>query len=214
MAGVAGVDHPEEQGEAAITLVERGISVSSRVEFVQDDVITVRPSVSEYGDQAVVQVGERVELLWQGPGEQRAMPAEVQNAEHGAFVRWRLRATGPAGTSQRRAAVRARVPIQVEVDLDGLRLRGEVADLSETGMRAVTEGFGILPSAGARFGVVIALEDGAMHVRAEVVRVQPVGSTQWLISMRFVGLPERDQDRLRRRVFQGLREERARAAAD
>jgi c-di-GMP-binding flagellar brake protein YcgR len=33
-----------------------------------------------------------------------------------------------------------------------------------------------------------------------------------VLSIRFDGLPERDEDRLRRRVFQALREERARTA--
>ena len=38
MTSVPGVDHPEEQTEAEVTLTGRGISVSSRVEVVQDDV--------------------------------------------------------------------------------------------------------------------------------------------------------------------------------
>jgi c-di-GMP-binding flagellar brake protein YcgR len=33
-----------------------------------------------------------------------------------------------------------------------------------------------------------------------------------MLSLRFPDLPEKEQDRLRRRVFQAMREERARAA--
>jgi c-di-GMP-binding flagellar brake protein YcgR len=43
-----------------------------------------------------------------------------------------------------------------------------------------------------------------------VVRLQARGAS-WLLSLRFLNMQERDQDRVRRRVFQALREERARA---
>jgi c-di-GMP-binding flagellar brake protein YcgR len=37
---------------------------------------------------------------------------------------------------------------------------------------------------------------------------------RWVISIRFTNMQEKDQDRLRRRVFQALREERAKRADD
>jgi len=46
-----------------------------------------------------------------------------------------------------------------------------------------------------------------------VVRTQARGA-RWVMSIRFVNIQEKDQDRVRRRVFQALREERARAADD
>ena len=48
MTSVPGVDHPVEQTEAEVTLIGRGISVSSRVEVVQNEFISVRPSVGEF----------------------------------------------------------------------------------------------------------------------------------------------------------------------
>ena len=39
-----GVDHPEVDSEADITLTGRGISVSSRVEYATESVVIVRPS--------------------------------------------------------------------------------------------------------------------------------------------------------------------------
>ena len=39
-----GMDRPEEQTEAEVTLTGRGISVSSRVEVVHNEFISVRPS--------------------------------------------------------------------------------------------------------------------------------------------------------------------------
>lgn len=53
------------------------------------------------------------------------------------------------------------------------------------------------------------LGDGAVSARAEVVWHQARGA-RWWISLRFLDLPEKEQDRVRRRVFQAMREERAR----
>ena len=49
--------------------------------------------------------------------------------------------------------------------------------------------------------------------KAEVVRTQARGA-RWVMSIRFTNIQEKDQDRVRRRVFQALREERARKADD
>jgi hypothetical protein len=211
MSSVPGIDHPEEQSEADVTLTGRGVSVSTRVEFVHDGVIVVRPSVGEYGAEAVARAGDAAEVFWRTPEEQRAVPAEVESAESGAVVRWRLRMTGPAEQSQRRKAVRARLTLPVEVGVGSQELRGEAVDLSEAGMRVTVDGFGMLPDAGARLDLVVKLEDGELKVKAQVIRAQDRGA-RWLMSLQFLGLSERDGDRLRRRVFQALREERARSA--
>ena len=61
--------------------------------------------------------------------------------------------------------------------------------------------------------LMVALEDGAFKTKAEVVRTVARGA-RWVISIRFTSIQEKDQDRVRRRVFQALREERARKADD
>ena len=96
MTSVPGVDHPEEQTEAEVALTGRGISVSARVETVHDGVIAVRPSAGDFYEQAVVRVGDPVEVLWRSEDSQRTLPAEVIEVEQGAFIRWRMRITGPA----------------------------------------------------------------------------------------------------------------------
>jgi hypothetical protein len=204
-----GVDHPEEQSEAEVMLTGRGISVSTRVEFVGDGVLTVRPSVSEFVEQVVVATGDRVEVFWKSGEETRTLPAEVLQVEQGAAPRWRLQITGPAEVSQRRTAVRARVALPVEIGYGSVELTGETVDLSEAGMRAACDGFGAPPEAGSTLDLVLALEDGSLSSKAEVVRFQDRGA-RWLLSLRFLDLPEKDGDRVRRRVFQALREERAR----
>ena len=209
-----GVDHPEEQTEAEITLIGRGVSVSSRVEFVQGDVVVVRPSVGEFVEQVVVKPGDAVEVFWKNADGQRALPAEVTDVEtQGVITRWRMRATGPAEHSQRRKAVRGRVNVPVTAKYVGNDLKGETVDLSEAGLRANFDGYGIPPDSGNRLDLVIRLEEGAITAKAEVVRTQAKGAV-WLMSIRFISIEERDQDKIRRRVFQALREERARMADD
>jgi c-di-GMP-binding flagellar brake protein YcgR len=213
MTSVPGVDHPEEQTEAEVTLTGRGISVSTRVEVVQNEFISVRPSVGEFVDQVVVHVGDVVEIFWKTDDAQRALPAEVTEVDQGAVIRWRMRATGPAEASQRRKAVRGRVTVPVEAEYGSVDLKGETIDISEAGLRAEFEGFGAPPESGAKLGLTIGLEDGAIKTKAEVVRTVAKGA-RWVISIRFAGIQEKDQDLVRRRVFQALREERARKADD
>jgi hypothetical protein len=210
MTSEPGVDHPEEQTEADVSLAGRGISVSSRVELVTGDVVVVRPSAGEFVEQAVVRPGDVVEVFWKSKDTRRAMPAEVLDVETGAVVRWRLRTTGPAEESQRRTAVRGRVGVPVTAGIGPVDLTGETVDLSENGMRAQFEGFGVLPEAGASLDLVFQLEDGEIRTKAEVVRTQARGA-RWLMSIRFLNIQEKDQDRVRRRVFQALREERAKS---
>ena len=213
MTSVPGVDHPVEQTEAEITLTGRGVSVTSRVEMVQNDRIAVRPSVGEYFEQVVVKVGDSVEIFWKHDDGQRALPAEVTAVESGAVVRWQLQATGPAEHSQRRKAVRGRVVVPVQAEYGTVELKGETIDVSEAGLRAEFQGFGAPPEGGSRLVLSFALEDGPVRCKAEVVRNQARGAS-WVMSIRFLDIQEKDQDRIRRRVFQALREERASKADD
>lgn len=210
MTSVPGVDHPEEQSDADVTLAERGISVNARVEFVGDGVIVVRPSAGDYVGQSVVVPGDSVEVYWKATETRRAVPADVLEVETGTIVRWRLKVTGAAEDSQRRTAVRGRVVLPVTAGHGAVDLTGESVDLSENGVRAQFEGFGVLPEAGASLDLSVMLEDGELRTKAEVVRTQARGA-RWLMSIRFVGIAEKEQDRVRRRVFQALREERARS---
>jgi c-di-GMP-binding flagellar brake protein YcgR len=124
-----------------------------------------------------------------------------------------MRATGPAEHSQRRKAVRGRVVVPIEAKCAGVQLKGTTVDLSEAGVRANFDGFGVPPEQGNTLDLVIRLEEGPITAKAEVVRNQARGAV-WLMSIRFNSIEERDQDKIRRRVFQALREERAKMADD
>lgn len=208
------VDRPGADTAADVTSLGRGLAVNARVEVGGEHAVVVRPSVGDYVGQDVVAVGEVVEVFWQGPAGGRALPAVVSRVEFGAAPRWHLTVTGPAIDKQRRTAVRCRVSLPVTVLLRGIELEGTSRDLSEAGLRVVVDGHGsAAPDAGTPLGVTVHLGDGATPYPAEVIRAHGRAG-EWLMSLRLVDPSERDQDRLRRRVFQGLREERARGAVD
>lgn len=209
MSSVPGVDHPVEQTEAEVRVAGTTIAVTARVEVVHEGVISVRPSAGEYVEDTVVKAGDPVEVFWKTDDGQRALPADVLEVQQGAVVRWRLTVTGAAEASQRRAAVRGRVSVPVRARLGTVELKGATIDLSEAGTRAEFEGFGLAPDAGTTLALSIAFEDGSVETTAEVIRLQARGA-RWILSIRFVGIAEKEQDRIRRRVFQALREERAR----
>jgi PilZ domain len=211
MSSVPGAEHPLEETEAEVRLSGTDVAVSARVEVVHDGVISVRPSAGEFVECTVVEPGDAVEVYWRGDGGPRMLPAEVLDVQSGAVVRWRLSATGPAEHSQRRAAVRGRIVVPVEAGLGAVELTGETLDVSEAGMRVLFEGFGMLPDVGTTMALTIRFEEGPLAVRGEIIRVHARGA-RWVMSIRFVDVEEREQDRVRRRVFQALREERARLA--
>ena len=111
---------------------------------------------------------------------------------------------------QRRAAVRAGVRVPVTVTTDGERLRGTTVDLSEGGAScAVSAGpperFPVPDSA---LEVEFVLDTGRVWLPGVVVHsVQRRG--WWILTMRFVDPPERDQDLVRGHVFTALRRQRA-----
>ena len=211
MSSVPGVDHPVEQTEVDVRLASADVSVTAVVEVVHDGVISLRPSTSDFADQSVVRPGDVVEVFWRTDDGHRAVPAEVLDARTGAVVRWRLTMTGPAEHSQRRMAVRGRVAVPVELTANGTQVTVETADLSEGGLRALFDGFGLPPEAGTAVSLVLTLEDGPLRATGEVIRLQIRGA-RWTVSVTFHGIEEKDEDRIRRRVFQALREERARLA--
>ena len=200
---------PDLDVEAQITALRGDLVVTARVEDAGAATVVVRPSVSEYVDQAVVAVGEPVIVLWLSCDGARALPAVVATIERGAVPRWHLTVSGPTEGVQRRQAVRARVKLPLTVTFNGVDLGGDLVDLSEGGVRAMVDPYGVTPPPGIAVDLTVQLEDQPVRARAEVVRQQTIMG-RWALSLRFVDLPEKEQDRLRRRVFQAMREERAR----
>ena len=199
---------PEASTNAEVTLVTQGITLTACVEASSVDELSVRP-VGGPLREAAITPGDRVEVYWVSGFEERTLPAKVSSVEEGHV--WRLVPTGDAERSQRRKAVRGKVEVPVAMPWAGGALKGATIDLSEGGMRALVDGWGLPPDPRAPLDVTISLgEDLALTVRGEVVWTSVRGTQQWVLAVRFTGLAERDEDLLRRRVFQALREERAR----
>jgi c-di-GMP-binding flagellar brake protein YcgR len=178
-----------------------------------------------------------VELIWKGPEELRALPAELVAVEKAPEPRWRLRRVGPANRGQRRAAVRTPITLSVQIAKSGLALSGVTIDLSEGGMKCVLErpqrpasdgagrsgraesgntGEAVKADAAADFGsgdvvaVSASLGGSAFTCQAEVVRRHHREDARTELSLRFIGLSEFQQDVIRRHVFATLRDLRLR----
>ena len=148
MAEVADMDRPEQSMTTDVTLVTRGITVPTRVEVSTESTVVVRPSAPAHARQLGVKPGEAVELYWRARYEERTLPAEITAIEEAETPYWHLRATGPAQRSQRRKAVRALVDLPVTMACGDAQLVGETVDLSEAGLRAEVDGWGLPPEPG------------------------------------------------------------------
>jgi hypothetical protein len=200
---------PEESGSADVTLLARGVTVTACVEVSSTGLVVVRPEPDRPQDE--IQPGDRVELYWIGGNEERTLGGEVSSIEAGPEPRWHIGVSGMAERSQRRKAVRAQVSVEVLMPWAGGQMTGRTVDLSEGGMRALMDGWGLPPEPGTTTQLSLTMDDALLHLHGSVVWTSIRGA-QWLLAMQFVDVPEDAGDRLRRRVFQALRDERAAAA--
>jgi hypothetical protein len=199
---------PEESTQADVTLVTRGITVTASVDRSDDLGLVVRPVAVGPVSEAI-KVGDPVEIYWVSGYEERTLPATVVSIDESDDESWTLRPTGPAERSQRRKSVRGRVELPLVMPWAGGLLRGLTVDLSEGGIKALVDGWGLPPESGTPALVTLQLEDGVvLDLHGEVVWHAARGP-KWLLAMRFLDVPDRDADTLRRRVFRALREERA-----
>jgi hypothetical protein len=200
---------PEESGSADVTLVSRGLTVTASVEVSSTGLVVVRPA----GDPSdgEIQPGDPVELYWIGGEEERTLGGIVSSIEAGPEARWHIAVSGFAERSQRRKAVRARVEVEVLIPWAGGQMTGVTVDLSEGGMRALMDGWGLPPEPGTESQVSLTLDDALLHLHGSIVW-SSIRGAQWLLAMQFHDVPEKAADLLRRRVFQALRDERAAAA--
>jgi hypothetical protein len=206
------LDRPEESGSADVTLVSRGITVPVCVEVSSTGVVVVRPSGEAPPDRDTIELGDAVELYWVGGQEERTLKGLVSSIEPGSEPRWHLSVKGPAERSQRRKAVRGRVQIPVIIPWGGAQMEGSTVDLSEAGMRALMDGWGVPMDPGTTTQLTLTLDEALIHLQGEIVWTVERGK-QWLLAVKFLDVPERAADLLRRRVFQALRDERAAQAA-
>jgi c-di-GMP-binding flagellar brake protein YcgR len=203
------VNRPPECSRADVTLITRGITVTACVDVSTDHALVVTPQGEGSAWKRALEHGDKVEVFWVAGNEERTLPAKIVDIDGGQEPRWHLAVTGPAQRSQRRKAVRARVEVPVALPWADGQLIGTTVDLSEAGMRARVDGWGVPPEQGTPMAVTIDLAKGFVDLHGEIIWVVPDRGPQWLLAMRFDNVPERDADRLRQRVFEALRAERA-----
>jgi hypothetical protein len=204
------VNRPPESSEADVTLVARGITVTACVDISNEYALVVRPNGEGSAWKESVKPGDPVEVFWIGGYEERTLPARISEVDTGEDPRWHLAATGPAERSQRRKAVRARVELPVILPWAGGELTGSTVDVSEAGMRALVDGWGLPPESGTPMQVTITVDKQFLDLHGTLVWQADRGA-QWLMAMQFTDVHEKDADLLRQRVFTALREERAAA---
>jgi hypothetical protein len=237
MTGEPGVDYPEEKMPIDVRAASRGDTLLSFVEAVENGELVVSVGEDRHRKPVRLEPGEHLELMWRGPDELRAVPAELVAVETGNRATWRVRPAGPAGRGQRRAAVRAPMDYRVTLSSAAQTLEGVSLDLSEGGVRfllddaveepaeagAVKDPAAESEPTGADAATDVRLEVGSIqqvtvwfddrdHVTAkgEVIRHFPREDKREEVSIRFIGLPEKMEDLIRARVFARLRDLRAR----
>ena len=203
------LDRPRTSTSADVTLVSRGVTVTACVVLATAEVVVVGPS--EGGLEWLagsVTANDPAELYWIGGTEEWTLAGTVVEVEDGETPRWHIAVTGPAERSQRRKAVRGRVQIPVMIPWAGALMTGTTVDLSESGMRALMDGWGVPPEPATAATATLTLDDDTVELRGEIVWTSTRGP-RWLMAMKFTNVPEHTGDVLRRRVFQALRDERA-----
>ena len=206
---VENLHRPEESGSADVTLLARGVTVTASVEVSSTGLVVVRPATDR--PLGEIQTGDGVELYWVGGHEERTLGGTVSSIDEGPEPRWHIAVSGMAESSQRRKAVRARVTVEVLIPWAGGQMTGTTVDLSESGMRALMDGWGLPPEPDTMTQLSLTIDDALLHLHGKIVWTSIRGA-QWLLAAQFVDVPENAGDRLRRRVFQALRDERAAAA--
>ncbi|MGY1724584.1 flagellar brake protein [Blastococcus sp. SYSU DS0533] len=214
MTGEPGVDYPEEKVVVEVKATSREDVLTSFVERAAPQELVLTVGMDAAQRRVRLEPGEQLQLLWKGPEELRALPAELVHVEAGEGPTWRVRPVGPASRGQRRAAVRAPVSVPVELGAGDQVLLGASVDLSEGGMRCLLSS--PVPAAspslepGSVVPVALVVGGDRMTCNGEVVRRHARTDDRAELSFRFLRLGERQEDVIRREVFAQLRELRSR----
>jgi hypothetical protein len=188
------------------------------VDDVRGGQLLVTAPVDPQLHPVTLRVGERIDLLWRHGGGLRCLPVELVDIEPMERPRWRLAPAGVVQRGQRRDAVRAPITAPVSLEAGPATVRGTAVDVSEGGLRCVLEREQARPgedrpappAVGDVVRLAVTLGDVSVRCLAEVARQHPRDDGRAELSLRFIGLTEHEQDRIRERVFASLRDLRRR----
>ena len=195
----------------------RGETFMSWAEAVSGDEIVVTAPKDRSMRPVEISVGDRVDVVWKAAGELCSLPCALAAVERSEQPRWVLRRAGAVQRGQRRDAVRAPMTAPVQLGSDAARIGGTTVDLSEGGLRCVLDKGPApdwLETPGEGLGTVVPvwlqLSDLTVSCLGEITRRFPRDDARTELSLRFIGLSEHDQDGIRRRIFDRLRDLRRR----
>jgi c-di-GMP-binding flagellar brake protein YcgR len=205
--------HPTSSTTAEVRFDRGGPDFHGHVVTSEPSRIVVAAPLRPTGTDTVPHVGDRAERVWADATALLALPVELSALQHAVLPLWHFHTVGePATSGQRRAAVR--VPVSLPVQLRGAvgHVSGRTLDLSEGGAQCVVDGGdGALTGVGQQLDVTVFLnaDHDPLEARATVRRSRLRTDGRTNVAMEFVGLDERDEDRLRGRVFLELRVRRS-----
>jgi hypothetical protein len=233
MNGDSGHDYPEERTAVDVRAASRDDVLLSFVEKVTDSELLLSVGQDKTQRRVRLEPAERLDLIWRGPEDLRSAPAELISVDGvgSDAPMWRVRLSGPAARGQRRAAVRAPLTVPISICVDNHKRAAVSVDVSEGGVRCVldedatahTERLDTATGdvahsstvdkaleVGKVVAITVDLEEEQISCEAEVIRRHHRTDRRKEVSLRFIGLGEYREDTIRRYVFAGLRDLRAR----
>jgi hypothetical protein len=208
---------PEHGTVLDLIPASRGDRFLSWVEAVDDDEFVVTAPKDRSARPVEIPVGERVDVVWRSPAGLCSVPCVLAAVERSEHPRWVLRRADAVQRGQRRDAVRAPLVVPVQLGPDTAPAGGTTVDLSEGGLRCVLDKGPApewLEAPGQAIGTVVQvsvqLSDLTVSCLGEITRRFPREDARTELSVRFVGMSEHDQDEVRRRIFDRLRDLRRR----
>jgi c-di-GMP-binding flagellar brake protein YcgR len=183
-----------------LRLSQWATSLPSRIEEIEDDGML---AVTATGTSTPLS-GDAITVSWDSPTGVYELDTVVEGVRRREIPLWDLRPTGPGKLRQRRAHVRVPLFRRVEVVRYGVHHNADLVDLSEGGVQATVVG-DVFVGVGDTVTVALPLEESdddlILALNAQVVRVILEPDKPRRFSVRFIQVPLRDADALRREVF-------------
>lgn len=230
MSGELEDGHPAAGSVVEVMAASRGDTLVAWSEGRQAPDLILSAPLDSSQRPVILDIGERLEVVWRDLGELRALPVVLAAIELGERPRWRLRIAGVMRRAQRREAVRTPLSVAVRVGPELASADGTTVDVSEGGCRCILSGSrppspsppspslpdpdhgggSHGPDTGDVVPVAVLFPEFTITCLAEVTYRHARPDARMELSLRFIGLTEHQQDLIRRRVFARLRELRSR----
>lgn len=176
-------------------------TLSTRLEDRQGHVLHLSAPSTHNIPTLFADIGSSVVITWltsRGTGE---ITANVVATERKPLPLWIVRANGEPILHQRRNFARLSVSLPVALtDAAGKTTVTTTEDISEGGMNCLVPSDDSLLT-GSPVEIELTIDDHALEANAIVVRTRVVSNMQADVSLRFEGIHQRDQDRIRQFIF-------------